>query len=610
MSLAEVLAAYGPHGLKVIGRDKWRALCVAHGDRTPSLDIALGTDGKVLVICRSAGCRTDEIMGAVGLTEAALFDGERDSTVTESKPASLWPVRGTYTYHDAGGAPAYQVRRMVSEDSGAKTFRQYRAVGDSWLAGMEGVRKYLYQLPALVHANEGQTVYVVEGEKCADDVTALGLLATTSVGGAGKWLDEYSPCLKGLHVVVLPDNDEPGEKHAEQVAQSVAPHAASVRVVKLPGLSPKGDVSDWLRHGGNRSALEALCYGPVSTLDVFANEALRLTGERSERLADRKRTLAFGIPFLDDALLGIPPRSITLVGARTGGGKTQALTLVAMANAAAGKRVHYFALEGEEREIGRRLKYQIIARKHYGSPSCHVPIRYKDWRRGVIDSLVGRHEDAADREVAEKLKNLSVLYISKDFTAKDFERHLGKIGDATDLIILDHLHYVDHENRDENAGYKTMVKRIRTAALASGKPVIVAAHLRKGDRRTHSVMPEVEDFHGSSDIPKIATQAIMLAPDRQSAEVDTKLSPTFVQVVKDREDGGLIRYVGRMLYDVELDHYRPQYSVGYLSEGGTVFNDLPPDKMPFWARPKEIQEPHLRSVPTDERFSDDEDGRN
>ena len=83
----------------------------------------------------------------------------------------------------------------------------------------------------------------------------LGLTATTNVGGAGKWRTEYSDSLRGKDVVILPDNDEPGRKHASQIARSLSGKARSVKVVELPDLPKKGDVSDWLDGGGSQERL-------------------------------------------------------------------------------------------------------------------------------------------------------------------------------------------------------------------------------------------------------------------------------------------------------------------------------------------------------------------
>src|SRR5439155_16203262 len=86
----------------------------------------------------------------------------------------------------------------------------------------------------------------------------VGEVATTNPMGAEKWKPHYSDMLRGAHVVMLPDNDAPGRKHIVKVAQSLQGIAASLKVVELPGLHEKGDVSDWLDLGHTWAELEAL----------------------------------------------------------------------------------------------------------------------------------------------------------------------------------------------------------------------------------------------------------------------------------------------------------------------------------------------------------------
>ena len=92
-------------------------------------------------------------------------------------------------------------------------------------------------------------VFIVEGEKDVLALAKVGLLATCNAGGAGKWKAEHTACLGGRKVIVLPDNDEPGRKHAQAVAFTLNGIAESIHVVELPGLPDKGDVSDWLAAG-------------------------------------------------------------------------------------------------------------------------------------------------------------------------------------------------------------------------------------------------------------------------------------------------------------------------------------------------------------------------
>ena len=168
-------------------------------------------------------------------------------------------VVATYDYCDEGGALVFQVLRYEP-----KTFRQRRPEGSGWSWSVKGVRVLPYRLPALL-ADPAATVFLVEGEKDADRLAALGLVATCNAGGAGKWKKEHSEFLRSRRVVVLPDNDEAGEKHAQQVERSLRGIAAEVRTLVLPGLPDKGDVSDWLDAGGTLEELLALASADAAT---------------------------------------------------------------------------------------------------------------------------------------------------------------------------------------------------------------------------------------------------------------------------------------------------------------------------------------------------------
>jgi len=219
--------------------DGWKARCPVHDDSTPSLSISEGQDGRILLHCH-AGCETSHVLRAVGLSFADLGPGPH--------------IVATYDYRDATGELRYQVVRYEP-----KGFRQRcPKFGGGWQWSVKDVQRVLYRLPELLAAKPSMTVFVVEGEKDADRLAKLGLVATTSVGGAGKWHAEYNQYLAGRKVVVLPDNDEPGRDHAQRVAASLRGVAASVKVLALPGLPPKGDVSDWLDKGGTPKNLMTL----------------------------------------------------------------------------------------------------------------------------------------------------------------------------------------------------------------------------------------------------------------------------------------------------------------------------------------------------------------
>jgi hypothetical protein len=160
----------------------------------------------------------------------------------------------TYDYRDASGALLHQTVRYYPKD-----FKQRRPDGKGdWDWSLKGLQTVLYRLPELLAVDLAAPVFICEGEKAVDAVVDLGMTATCSPLGAGKWQAHHAGPLRGRHVVVLPDNDVSGRKHAQQVAASLTGQAASVKVVELPGLPEKGDAYDWVAAGGTAEKLRNL----------------------------------------------------------------------------------------------------------------------------------------------------------------------------------------------------------------------------------------------------------------------------------------------------------------------------------------------------------------
>ena len=228
------------------------AFCPCHPDGTKYGRRSLKfceSDGKILAHC-FAGCLFKDIVAALGLKASDFFAEQKQTKRQSTKNQS--EIVATYDYRDAEGNLLYQVCRLAN-----KQFRQRRPDGSGgFVWNLKGVNSVLYRLPEFHQVvKDGELIFVPEGEKDCENLAKLGLTATTNSGGAGKWRPEFAESLKGACVIVLPDNDEAGRKHAEQVAQSLQGKAASVRVLELPNLPEKGDVSDWLVDGGTKERL-------------------------------------------------------------------------------------------------------------------------------------------------------------------------------------------------------------------------------------------------------------------------------------------------------------------------------------------------------------------
>jgi KaiC/GvpD/RAD55 family RecA-like ATPase len=159
-----------------------------------------------------------------------------------------------YPYRDEEGRLLYQVVRFRP-----KGFAQRRRDPDTgaWTWKTKNVRRVVYRLPQLVGSlpevpPERRVVYVAEGEKDVRTLEKRGLFATTNAGGAGKWDRALTQQLKAAgarRVVILPDNDAPGQAHAVQVARSCLGAGLPTKIVTLKGLKPSGDVSEWFTAG-------------------------------------------------------------------------------------------------------------------------------------------------------------------------------------------------------------------------------------------------------------------------------------------------------------------------------------------------------------------------
>ena len=231
----------------------WQAKCPAHHDQVASLSISVQEDGKVLLYCH-AGCELRDILHAADLRMTDLFPPKR----REAGKSPGRSIVAVYDYTDGNGKPEYQVVRFEPKGFSQRR-REVTPNGGRWVWNLKGVTRYLFRLPQVNGAVAGkQTVYIVEGEKDVLTLEALGLTATCNAGGAGKWLKEYSEQLAGADIVILPDNDMPGRGHAELVALSLSGLAARTRVVELPDLPPKGDVTDWARGGGTAEEMKEI----------------------------------------------------------------------------------------------------------------------------------------------------------------------------------------------------------------------------------------------------------------------------------------------------------------------------------------------------------------
>jgi hypothetical protein len=314
--------------------------------------------------------------------------------------------------------------------------------------------------------------------------------------------------------------------------------------------------------------------------------------ELDDWMANIGTPVMFGNPFLDDALGGIWPDDLIIMSAKTGGGKTQFVTNVAYNAAKQGKKVHFIALEAHRGEIESRLKFKALAQAFFTQINYRDYKErpdYQEWIQGKQHQLLGKFEPEIREMLSQTLATLHTFYTDRDFNADNFDVLMGAIGDETDLIIVDHLHYFDIDGRDQNLEFKKTVKQIRNTVQFYRKPVIMLVQLRKGDRASAKLLPEIDDIHGSSDIAKIATKIIVTAPARD-VETDMRhLFPTYFQIIKNRTSSERTYYTAQCVYNLRTNDYKPKYELGVLKDNGTNFVMIDRMEYPQWAKPSTLE---------------------
>jgi 5S rRNA maturation endonuclease (ribonuclease M5) len=208
-----------------------------HEDSTGSLHVSPGTKQPVVMKCH-AGCETPNILGGAGIDFQMLLSPRDESNYSRvGTDSNMWtpvtdPTTGKslqpshiYKYTDEDGKVLFEVLRIPT--SKGKDFRQRQPVPESvkksgWQWNMTGVRRVLYRLPEVLKAKaNGETIYLVEGEKDVETLRMRGFTATTSPMGAGKWQPEYTEMLSATNVVIISDADTPGREHARVVKEQL-----------------------------------------------------------------------------------------------------------------------------------------------------------------------------------------------------------------------------------------------------------------------------------------------------------------------------------------------------------------------------------------------------
>ncbi len=231
-----------------------------------------------------AHCTREELAGGISRHDKSeafphKLSGPCACGVTHMQADRNATIEAEYNYVDETGKLLFQAVRMIP-----KTFRQRRPDGvGGWIWNLQDTRRVLYRLPELLAADRGAPVFIVEGEKDVDTLRSHGFVATCNPMGAKKFhfVKECShEVLADRHIVIIPDADDDGRKHGDQVEAIVRVVAASVRRFEMPGAK---DVSDWFGAGGTAGQLEVIRAATPPSMRVARDEPF----DSDDTFADR-----------------------------------------------------------------------------------------------------------------------------------------------------------------------------------------------------------------------------------------------------------------------------------------------------------------------------------
>lgn len=291
----------------------------------------------------------------------------------------------------------------------------------------------------------------------------------------------------------------------------------------------------------------------------------------------RKGIVPTGMAFLDDCFHGgIFRRDLVLLGAQTGRGKTQAATLIAKSAALGGRRVTFFALEAEQNEIEARLLFNEMR------PSGLTPGEYMS---GISSAEVERLEDEAAEKLS-KLEGFQIYYRSQNFDADKFTNRMLAIQGKTDLVIVDHFHFLDHaETETEARAHQSAIKAIRETQLSCNIPVLLLAQLNKAHAKSADTIPTHYDFYGTSSLPNICTKAFTITgrmPDGFDIRTSAEHSPTVFYASKNRTDGSVANYFAVAGFSHATGSYSASYRLYDFTSKDFLTKSDP--RFPGWAR--------------------------
>jgi len=514
------------------GRE-WRMACPVHN----GTDLNFVVDPQSgLAICHSQCGRGWDIIALEMEIHHKEFGSAKDDVFRiigrPIVPFEEKNLEAVYDYVDETGKTLYQVLRYHG-----KEFKQRKPDGrGGYHYGLGDVRRVPYRLDKIINA---PFVALAEGEKDVHTLEHLGIVASCSSGGAGNvFKPEAAEFFRGKDIAIFPDNDDPGRKYAIKTAEALNGIAKSIKIIELPDLDVKQDVTDWVFKGGNKQKLREL-YARAQFWSPdwrWANNVPRENNRYNKRMIEaieeaggltefwnlaRLEGLATPYTRLSRFLGGGLRRSeFYVIGGNQGSGKTSLALQFAIKAIRSGHHVVMFSMEMNWNSVFQRM-VAIEARVNLNElMDAQITLKRKD----VSSDDIREAQQVCQRLVpllcqhTTQLAEHRLLVSNKSGVTPehiiDEIKYISNV-EPVSLVIVDHIQLMDcaESNRSDYEKFTKISRMMKQVAMELRIPILLisqTSRLQSHEKRTEL---EVSDLRGSGAFEEDAAAVLLLYED-------------------------------------------------------------------------------------------------
>lgn len=516
---------------------EWRTKCPVHQGDGQNFSVNAETG---LAQCHSQCGRGWDILSLEQELSGSDFQRAKDHVwELVGRPKVPWEERdfqAIYDYTDEAGKLLYQVIRKVG-----KKFVQRRPENGGWVWGLGEIRRVPYRLEKVRHA---EFCAIVEGEKDVLTLERIGMVATCNNGGAGNFRPELAPLFAGKHIAIFPDNDEPGRDHAMKVAALLSPVAKSVKIVELPDLPPKGDVSDFALSGGTveqirevyRKAQKWTPEWQFSANIPDENDKFVRTYDQAieaaggvEEFWNLTRLSGLETPWskLSRAMGGgMRAGEVYVLGANQGAGKTSLVLQFAAAAMRRNQGPLIFSMEMSHTAVFQRMSAtealvnltdfrdaQITMRRRDSTPEDRFAA--SEYLKQMVPTLA---------RMSNELRAFPLLVSTKSSVTPEYivsETTRLRKRQKIHIVIIDHMQLMGTEGstRSEYEKFTAISRALKQVAVDIDVPVLIVSQTSRVNSRDHRTELEVSDLRGSGAIEEDAAGVMLLYEDKQDRDL-------------------------------------------------------------------------------------------